>query len=96
MTVFISYLAPSITSFIQYRKASDHWNESSYEINLKLFDRYCYECNPDTYAELTQETADSWCRQRENEQNNSCRSMTLTVHNIKNIANENRHRFRHS
>ena len=62
MTVFISYLAPSITSFIQYRKASDHWNESSYEINLKLFDRYCYECNPDTYAELTQETADSWCR----------------------------------
>lgn len=36
MTVFISYLAPSITSFIQYRKASDHWNESSYEINLKF------------------------------------------------------------
>ncbi len=79
MTVFISYLAPSITSFIQYRKASDHWNESSYEINLKLFDRYCYECNPDTYAELTQETADSWCRQRENEQNNSCRSRIYVV-----------------
>ncbi len=79
MTVFISFLAPTIASFIQYRQASDHWNETSYEINLKLFDRYCHECNPDTHAKLTQEIADSWCRQREHEANNSCRSRIYVI-----------------
>ena len=42
MTEFISFLAPQISTFIRYRQASDHWNEASYEVNLKLFDRYCY------------------------------------------------------
>lgn len=79
MTVFVSFLTSDIHTFIRYRKASDHWNEASYEINLKLFDRYCYKCNPDIHAELRQEMVDSWCRQRENEKNNSCRSRIYAV-----------------
>lgn len=79
MTRFLSFLAPWIHDFIRYRKSSDHWNESSYEINLKLFDRYCHECDPRPEASLTQEMVDGWCRQRDSEENNSCRSRIYVV-----------------
>jgi len=78
MKVFASFLAPHIQDFIKYRQASDHWNESSYEKNLKLFDQHCYESYP--YAqELTQEMSDGWCQQREHEENNSCRARIYVV-----------------
>lgn len=79
MTEFISFLAPQISTFIRYRQASDHWNEASYEVNLKLFDRYCYGYSDDVNSELTQEMVDGWCRKRDNEENNSCRSRIYVV-----------------
>lgn len=79
MTKFISFLAPLIRKFIRYRQASDHWNDASYEVNLKLFDRHCHKCDSSPDAELIQEMSDSWCRQRENEENNSCRSRIYVV-----------------
>lgn len=79
MKEFISFLAPQISTFIRYRQASDHWNEASYEVNLKLFDRYCYGYSDDVNSELTQEMVDGWCRKRDNEENNSCRSRIYVV-----------------
>ena len=69
MKEFRSFLAPQIRHFIRYRQASQRWNDSSYEENLMLFDRYCLENYPgDTM--LTQEMVDGWCRQRHTEANN--------------------------
>ena len=72
MSNFQSSIAPLIHSFIRYRKASDHWNESSYEPNLLIFERYCLKNYPG-FEELTQEMVDNWCRQRDTELNESCR-----------------------
>jgi len=41
MNKFTSFLAPLMEAYVFYQKASDHWNEASYELNLVLFDRYC-------------------------------------------------------
>jgi integrase len=65
-------------SFIRYRKASNHWNEASYMPNLQLFDRYCQKNYPDC-MKLTQDMVDIWCRQRNTEENNSCRSRIYVV-----------------
>jgi len=78
MTEFLSFLAPKIRDFIRYRKASQHWNEASYEVNLMLFDRYCHSSYPFASA-LTQEMVNGWCRQRDTEENNSCRSRIYVV-----------------
>ena len=43
-----------------------------------LFDRYCQENYPEDTA-LTQEMVDGWCRQRNTETNNSCRSRIYVV-----------------
>ena len=78
MKEFRSFLAPQIRHFIRYRQASQRWNDSSYEENLMLFDRYCLENYPgDTM--LTQEMVGGWCRQRHTEANNSCRSRIYVV-----------------
>ena len=78
MTEFRSVLAPLIQSFIKYRKASDRWNNSSYEPCLILFDRFCASNYP--YSnKLTQEMVNVWCSQREYEKNNSCRSRIYVV-----------------
>lgn len=78
MTRFTSHLTPLIQSFIRYRKASDHWNEASYEPNLLLFDRYCVKNYPNC-VELTQKMSDGWCGQRGTETNNACRSRIYVV-----------------
>lgn len=78
MSKFISSLAPLIRAFVSYRKASGRWNEASYEVNLSLFDKYCYKHFSDA-SELSQGMADSWCAQRETETNNSCRSRIYPV-----------------
>ena len=73
MKEFLSFLAPQVHHFIRYRQASQRWNDSSCEENLMLFDRYCQENYPEGTA-LTREMVDGWCRQRDTETNNSCRS----------------------
>lgn len=81
MKEFRSFLVPQINSFIRYRQASRHWNDSSYEENLMLFDRYCHDSCPDSGV-LTQEMVDGWCRQRDTEENNSCRSRIYVVYSF--------------
>lgn len=73
MNKFISFLAPLMNAYVFYRKASGQWNEVSYEQNLILFDRYCRKQYPGAKY-LSQETVDGWCRKRDTESNNSCRS----------------------
>ncbi|TEB04266.1 site-specific tyrosine recombinase XerC [Pelotomaculum schinkii] len=78
MSEFISSLAPLMRAFVSYRKASGRWNEASYEVNLSLFDKYCDKHFPNV-SELSQNMADSWCAQRETEENNSCRSRIYPI-----------------
>jgi integrase len=78
MKKFNSFLSPLIKGYVHYQKASENWNEASYEPNLSLFDRYCQKQYPDATA-LTQEIADNWCRKRDTEKNNSCRSRIYVV-----------------
>ncbi len=78
MKKFNSFLSPLIKEYVDYQKVSEHWNESSYEPNLLLFDRYCHKQYPDTTA-LSQEIVDNWCRKRKTENNNSCRSRIYVV-----------------
>ena len=40
MAKFTSFLAPLIRDYVTYQKASGRWNDTSYEPNLLLFDRY--------------------------------------------------------
>ena len=78
MSKFKSFLSNQIHDYIMFQKASDHWNESSYEGNLLLFDRYCIKNYPNQ-QELTQEIVDNWCKKRPHENNNSCRSRIYVV-----------------
>lgn len=81
MRKYESCFAPLILDFITYRKASGRWNEASYGSNLRVFDRYCRTNYPGD-AVLTQEMVDSWCRQRESETNNSCRTRVYVVYSF--------------
>ena len=78
MNDFISFLVPHLTDFTYFRKVSGNWNTSSYELNLKLFDRFIARNYPKAET-LTQEMVDSWCRKRATEMNNSCRSRVYVV-----------------
>ncbi|MHB8674767.1 MAG: tyrosine-type recombinase/integrase [Candidatus Limnocylindrales bacterium] len=78
MPKFASFLAPLMRDYMMYQKASGRWNDSSYEPNLLLFDRYCQTHAP-AATHLTQDLIDSWCRQRDTEINNSCRSRIYVV-----------------
>jgi site-specific recombinase XerD len=73
-----SFLSPQVNNFIYFRRTSGNWNESSYEPNLRLFDRYIAENYPG-FCTLTQEMVDTWCAKRETETNNSCRSRIYAV-----------------
>lgn len=87
MKEFLSFLSPQIHAFIRYRQASQRWNDSSYEENLMLFDHYCRENNSENTI-LTQDMVDGWCRQRETETNNSCRSRIYVVDSFVRFLNE--------
>ena len=63
MNKFTSFLAPLMQAYISYQKASEHWNENSYEPNLVLFDRYCKKHYPEA-ALLSQEMVNGWCHKR--------------------------------
>jgi len=78
MSEFTSFLAPLMRSFVFYRKASGRWNEVSYEMNLRLFDKHCEKHYPSA-LELERDMVDSWCTQRETETNNSCRSRIYPI-----------------
>lgn len=69
--------ASLFTMFIQYRKASDWWNDS-YERNLICFDQYCKKIYPDIQG-LTQEMVTDWLKQKPTETNASCRARTQVV-----------------
>jgi len=73
-----SFLSTQIEDFINFRKISGNWNESSYEPNLKLFDGYIARNYPGACT-LTQLMTDAWCAKRETETNNSCRSRIYVV-----------------
>lgn len=83
MKEFTSFLAPQIYAFIRHRLTDD----TSYYDRLVLFDRYCSLHHPDA-ASLTQEMVDGWCRQRETEENNSCRSRIYVIHSFIRFLNE--------
>ena len=78
MNKFTSFLAPLMQDYVFYQKASRHWNKSSYEPNLVLFDRYCKKQYPKATL-LSQEMVDGWCHKRNTETNNSCRSRISVV-----------------
>ena len=78
MAKFTSFFAPLVRDYITYQKASGRWNEASYEPNLLLFDRYCGAHYP-AATSLAQTMVDMWCRQRDTETNNSCRSRIYVV-----------------
>ena len=73
-----SFLSPLIQAYVDYQKASERWNETSYGPNLILFDRYCQKQYPDSIL-LSQEIVDNWCRKRKTENNNSCRSRVYVI-----------------
>jgi len=78
MNGFGSFLSPQIKDFIDFRRISGNWNESSYEVNLKLFDAHISKSYPEARI-LSQEMADAWCAKRDTETNNSCRSRIYVV-----------------
>lgn len=78
MNKFHSGLAPQFQAFIDHRKACGQWNESSYEPYLVIFDHFCARNYPDS-STLSCEMTDGWCRKRETESNNSCRSRIYVV-----------------
>ncbi len=78
MNKFTSFLAPLMGAYVFYQKASGHWNEASYEPNLLLFDRYLKK-QYQKASSLSQQMVDGWCRKRDSETNNSCRSRIYVV-----------------
>lgn len=91
MIKYTSFMKDTIYKFIEFKKISNHWNDS-YAQYLKTFENYCLNNYPDT-KKLTQEMVDSWCSKRETETNNSCRSRIsgiisfLKYTNARNITN---------
>jgi len=80
MKKFQSFLTPQIEAFITYRKASQNRNEF-YDYILRRFDSYCAENYP-TDSFLSQEMVDNWCKQRETECNNTCRTRSFAIINF--------------
>lgn len=78
MSKFTFFLTPLMDAYISYQKASGRWNEASYEPNLLLFDRYCQKNHPGATL-LSKEMVDGWCRKRDTETNNACRSRIYVV-----------------
>lgn len=87
MIKYNSFMKPMIENFIKYRSASQHWNEVTHGQNLKTFENYCLKKFP-TATSLTQEMVDSWCIQRETEQNNSYRVRIEVIVNLLKYTNQ--------
>jgi integrase len=80
MSKYISCAAGLFERFETYQRASGKWNATVYELNLKLFDKYCHKESP--YATtLTQTMIDGWCAKRATEGSNSnrCRIQVIAT-----------------
>jgi len=77
MSLYRSGFSEYVERFINYRKASDSWNEPAYGLNIKLFDHFCADNYPG--RELCQEMVDTWCAQRRTENRRSCYTRTLVI-----------------
>jgi len=71
--------------FVNYRIASQSWC-NCYGTHLKAFSTYCKTTYPNS-DELTQQMIDSWCKQRDTELNNSCRTRIYAVINLVDYIN---------
>ena len=80
MQRFKSIFGSMMDSFVAFRKASGRWNDADNQ-NLHLFDSHCTKTFPNG-TELTQEMVNIWCRQRDTELSNSCRSRIYVVFNF--------------
>lgn len=78
MTEFVSGIAPLIKRFIAFRVASEHWNVTSYEVCMRLFDRYCHHRYPGESI-LTQQMVDGWCAKRDTESGKSCQTRAYPI-----------------
>lgn len=78
MSEFKSPLAEQFEAFVRFRKACMKWNDTSYGMNLLLFDKHCLQHFPEEKV-LTQDMVDSWCNQRESESNNGCISRIYAI-----------------
>lgn len=74
-----------IESFIKYRKASQNWC-STYETHLMAFNAHCVINYPDE-KELNQKMINTWCKKRETESNNSCRTRIFVIVALVEYAN---------
>ena len=77
MREFASQLAPIISGYAAYQRASGRWSDS-YAVTMGLFDSHC-KANFPSSKELTQAMVDAWCAKRETESNNSCRRRIYPV-----------------
>lgn len=77
MRDFQSGFADLITSFINYREASNVWNDN-YEENLHLFDCFCAENYPPG-SPLCQDMVNAWCAKRDTELNSSCETRIRVI-----------------
>ena len=64
MSKYVSCAAGLFERFETYQRASGKWNVTVYELNLKLFDKYCDKQYPYATA-LTQTMIDGWCAKRD-------------------------------
>lgn len=80
--------------FVNYRVASQSWS-NCYDTHLKAFSTYCKTAYSDE-NELTQHMIDSWCKQRDTELNNSCRTRIYAVINLVDYINARAENLRFS
>jgi integrase len=82
---FQSFLSDILKDYAAYRKASGR-ERISYLWNVRHFDRFCAGEYPSA-KELSREMVDRWCRQRDTECNNSCRTRIYAVLSFLHYAN---------
>ena len=75
---YISAAAPLFTQFEANMQASCKWSPYAYGMNLAAFDKYCKHMFPKATT-LTQEMIDGWCRKRDTESIDSCRTRIQVV-----------------
>lgn len=77
MKKYVSIFASQIQEFVRYRATSGQWSVY-YEKGIHHFDKYCHDKFHSAKG-LTQEMIDQWCKPRETEHGNSCRSRIYVV-----------------
>jgi len=80
MSKYISCATGLFERFETYQRASGKWNVTVYELNLRLFDKYCHKQYPYATA-LTQTMIAGWCAKRatENSNSNRCRIQVIAT-----------------